>query len=167
MPHSSYYYEIDENYQKSLEALFWEPILIHSGKDDGVTMEIRSTGDLAYDLTVTYDPETATIQRTPPEATMICGPFCEFYAFYDGNWYPLDEYLRDICGRTDIREQHRGSTVVYYWTTGCSYTEEIDLKSVYGSLPAGQYRVQRSVGLTFKNQDPIVFLCTADFTVEE
>ena len=173
LPHSSYYYEIDDAYRKQLEKLFFEPLVIHDGQNFNIELTVTPVKDQIYDLSVTYTPG-----ENPFAGDAVGKPYtwemCELSIWYSDTWYPIDEYLRDICKRTDVPERLPWSMEMTLFSENEPFTQRVDLGEVYNTLPAGKYRLlkQGTVSfngkdyLSYDSSDRIPFLCKAEFTIE-
>lgn len=161
-PASSYYYEIDDAYRKMLETVFWQPTVIHGNQNFGLEMTLTPVDDLVFDLTVTFDPASSNHPGMPRTWDV-----CELSIWYADTWYPIDEYLRDICKRTDVPERLPWSMELVPFSQDAPYTQRVDFGAVYGSLPAGQYLIRKQTPFYPDGEDVILCYCSAEFTIEE
>ena len=161
-PASSYYYEIDDAYRKNLETLFWQPTVIHGSQNYGIEMEITPVDDLVFDLTLTRIGKNSILPGTARTWEV-----CELSIWYADTWYPIDEYLRDICKRTDVPERLPWSMELVPFSQAEPFTQRVDLGAVYGDLPAGQYLIRKQTPFYPDGQDVILCYCGAEFTIEE
>ena len=161
-PASSYYYEIDDAYRKNLNELFWLPTVIHSSENFGIEMEITPVDDLVFDLTLTRVPNHSILPGTTRTWEV-----CELSIWYDNTWYPIDEYLRDICKRDDVPERLPWSMELVPFSQAEPFTQRVDFGAVYGDLPAGQYLIRKQTPFYPENGECILCYCGAEFSVSE
>ena len=143
MPHSSYWYEIDEEYRAQVERLFWNL------DDWGVGMSMVFTEGTKFRLTVTATP--------PAGATM-----------YTGSEYAVAKYgengqLEMLVSKPDVA----WDLVAYIILPEGGYTQDGDLSFVYDALPPGVYQLQKRITCEYPDGRREERIYSCDFAITD
>ncbi len=152
VPHSSYIYEIDAEYCKKIESMFFD--------EWGLYMGVNFKNDNEFEIEFKH---TATHKST--EGILTTGPDYDIRALYNGETISFGDYMRNVLNKEYEDKTLSWDAVLYTIPTNGTLSVDGNLGTFCTDFPKGEYVLCKPVYLEHENGERVMKMYTRRFTV--
>ena len=147
MHYSSYYYPIDDAYEKQIAQMFWSGSISPEdpyGVDDwGLRMELTTwTDHFVTNAVFYYHPDADS-----PAGELTTTSEYKLYAIYNGKRMPIADFVRKVLGQDYPAQKASTQWITYTITAEEPLYVPVNLNDLGIDLPSGIYEVVKEVQL--------------------
>ncbi len=152
VPHSSYHYEINAEYCKKIEEMFFDEWCLYMG--------VNFKNDNEFEIEFKH---TATHKST--EGILATGPDYDIRAIYNGETISFGDYMRKVLNKEYEDKTLSWDAVLYTIPTNGTLSVDGNLGTFCTDFPKGEYVLCKPVYLEHENGDRVMKMYTCRFTV--